>query len=181
MMEAQEDVVGYTSPALTTAAYTQVTQASTNVLFLISLPYSIPSDGKQYTVAIQDYTVTASYKYYAAPKLDNDAFLLAYITDWEKYNLIDADANIYFEGMYVGKTFINTAITTDTLQLSLGRDKNVSIERNKLKDYTTKKMIASDKKETHAYEIVVKNKKNKDIEIVLQDQIPLSTNKEIIV
>ena len=167
--------------AETSASYTQVTEASTNLLFQISLPYDVPSDGKQYSVSVQDHTMDASYKYYAAPKLDNDAFLLAYVTNWEKYNLLSADANIYFEGMYVGKTYINTAVTTDTLQLSLGRDKNVSVTRTKLKDYTEKKIIASDKKETHAYEIVVKNKKKKEIEIVIQDQIPLITNKEIIV
>lgn len=167
--------------AQTTAAYTQVTEASTNLLFEISLPYNIPSDGKQYSVSVQEYTMEASYKYYAAPKLDNDAFLLAYITNWEKYNLIAADANIYFEGMYVGKTYINTASTGDTLQVSLGRDKNVSITRTKLKDYTEKKIVANDKKETHAYEIVVKNKKKKEIEILIQDQIPVTTNKEIIV
>jgi uncharacterized protein (TIGR02231 family) len=179
--DVQNDALLVPMPAPTTAAYTKVTEASTNVLFEISLPYTIPSDGKQYAVSVQESSIEASYKYYAAPKLDKDAFLLAYITSWEKYNLLAAEANIYFEGMYVGKTYINTASTGDTLQLSLGRDKNVSVERNTLKDYTEKKIMASDKKETHGYEIVVKNKKKKDIEILLQDQIPLSTNKEIIV
>jgi len=181
MQREDEDESYSLAGATTAAAYTQVTEASTNILFEISLPYNIPSDGKPYSVSVQESTVDASYKYYAAPKLDNDAFLLAYITDWEKYNLIAAEANIYFEGMYVGKTYINTASTSDTLQLSLGRDKNVSIARNKLKDFTEKKIIASDKKETHGYEIVVKNKKKKEIEILIQDQIPVSTNKEIIV
>jgi len=182
MQREEESMDSYSlQEATTTAAYTQVTEASTTTLFEISLPYNIPSDGKPYSVSVQESTVDASYKYYAAPKLDNDAFLLAYITNWEKYNLIAAEANIYFEGMYVGKTYINTASTSDTLQLSLGRDKNVSIARNKLKDFTEKKIIASDKKETHGYEIVVKNKKKKEIEILIQDQIPVSTNKEIIV
>ena len=179
--ESQSDGAIAQAPAVSAAAYTQVTEASTNILFEINLPYSIPSDGKQYAVSVQEFTVGATYKYYAAPKLDKDAFLLAYISNWETYNLLAADANIYFEGMYVGKTYINTASTDDTLQLSLGRDKNVSVERNKLKEYTEKKMMASNKKETYTYEIVVKNKKKKEIEIFLQDQIPLTTNKEIIV
>jgi uncharacterized protein (TIGR02231 family) len=120
-----------------------------------------------------------TYKYYAAPKLDRDAFLLAKITGWDKLNLIDGDANIFYEGTYVGKSFINTRNITDTLSVSLGRDKNVLVTRLKLTELCEKKTLGTQKKETLVFEINVRNKKKQDIEIEIDDQIPLSVIKEI--
>jgi uncharacterized protein (TIGR02231 family) len=163
------------------AAHTSVTESATNLLFEIAIPYTIPSDGKRYSVSVQESLMNATYKYYAAPKLDKDAFLVAYVGNWDQYNLISADANIYFEGMFVGKTYINTSQTADTLEVSLGRDKSIAVTREKLKDFTEKKVIGMSKKETYGYEIAIKNNKKKEIEIVLQDQIPVSANKDIVV
>ena len=121
------------------------------------------------------------YSYYCAPKIDNDAFLLAKITGWDKYNLISGDANIFFEDTYVGKSYLNTISTNDTMDISLGRDKNVTVTRTKLVDFCEKKVIGLNKKETSTYEISIRNKKKDAIEIIVEDQIPLSSNNEIVV
>jgi uncharacterized protein (TIGR02231 family) len=163
----------------TTADYTKVTEGQVNTTFDISIPYSIPTDNKQYTVDIQTYNVPAMYRYYCAPRLDKDAFLLAKIVGWDQYNLLSGDANIFYEGMYVGKSFINTQSISDTLDISLGRDKNVVVDRVKLKDLCEKKVIGLNKKETYTYEISVRNKKKQEIEIDIEDQVPVSQNKEV--
>ena len=151
----------------------------TTVSFKIKMPYTIHSDNKNYNVEIADYQVPASYQYYSVPKIDTDAFLLANITDWEKYNLLAGEANIFFQDTYIGKTLLNTSAISDTLQISLGRDKSISITRKKIKDYTTRQFIGSKKEETRAYEITVKNNKNKRISMVVYDQIPVSKLEEI--
>lgn len=165
--------------ANTTANYTTVSEGQVNTSFDISIPYSIASDNKPYDVDIQSYSVPAQYRYYSAPKVDKDAFLLARITGWDQYNLLSGDANIFYEGMYVGKSYINTRSTSDTLDISLGRDKNVTVMRVKLKDFCEKKVIGVTKKETYTFEISVRNKKKQDISIDIDDQIPVSQNKEI--
>lgn len=161
------------------ASYTTVTESQTTTTFDISIPYSVPSDNKQYSVAIQDYDIPATYQYFSVPKIDKDAFLMGRITDWEKYNLMSASANIYYEGMYIGNSYINTRNTSDTLDISLGRDKNVLVTRVKLQDFCEKKTIGTTKKETYAFEITVRNNKKQNIEIALEDQIPFSQNKEV--
>ena len=50
----------------------------------------------------------ATYQYYVTPKLDRDAFLTAQVTNWEQYNLLSGEANLFFEGTYLGKTYLNT-------------------------------------------------------------------------
>lgn len=165
----------------TTANYTRISENQVNTTFDISIPYDIPSDNKTYTVDVQTFSVPANYKYYCAPKLDKDAFLLARINSWDQYNLLTGVANIFYEGMYVGKSVINTQSTMDTLDISLGRDKNLVIEREKVKDLSGKKFISGSQKQTWVYEFSVRDKKKQDIEIEIEDQVPVSQDKDIVV
>jgi uncharacterized protein (TIGR02231 family) len=165
--------------ALTSADYTTVSEAQTNIEFTISLPYTILTDGKPNDVEIQNYSLPATYQYYCAPKLDNDAFLIARVSGWEQYNLLSGNMNLYFEGTYVGKSYLNSKSTEDTLDISLGRDKNISITRIKQKTLTSKNIIGSNRKETIAWEISIRNKKKQAINIVIEDQIPVTTDKII--
>lgn len=165
----------------TTADFTVVTENATSVTFDIKIPYDIPADNKDYVVSIQNFELPATYEYYAAPKLDRDAFLLAKVSGWEKFNLISGNTNIFFEGMYVGQSYLDTRYTKDTLDISLGRDKSIAITRSKLKDFTQRKIIGSSMKETYTYEVNLRNKKSRDIDIQIAENIPLSQNSEITV
>ena len=166
---------------LTSAAYTQITENQINTQFKIALPYSIPADGKKHMVEIQNYKLPAKFSHFSIPKLDRDAFLLAKITGWEEYNLLSGEASIFFAGTYVGKSYINARSTNDTLDLSFGRDKSIVITREKLKDFTSTKLIGTNKKETFAYEISLRNTKKDAVDILIQDQVPISSDKEITV
>lgn len=165
--------------ASTAASYTEVNETQTNLEFSIKLPYDIPSDNKQYTINIQDYNLPAEYEYYCAPKLDRESFLVARITGWENYNLISGEMNLFFEGTYVGKSYLNVRNTNDTLELSLGRDKSIVVTRVKLKDFTEERTIGSNKRETRAWEITVRNTKKLAVNLRLEDQLPVSMNKDI--
>jgi len=147
--------------------------------FDIKKTYTIPSDDKPYIVDVIEYELPTLYKYYAVPKLEKDAFLLARITNWQDLNLIEGTANIYFGGTFVGQSYISTRNVTDTLDISLGRDKKVMVTRTKLKDFSATKYIGSNRKETHAYRIVVKNNRKVPIEIEVLDQLPVSQDSDI--
>jgi len=155
------------------------TEKQTTVEFEIETPYTIKSDNKSFTVDMQVSELPAFYQYYCVPKIDNDAFLIANIVDWEQYNLLEGEANVFFEETYVGKTLLDVRFASDTLQVSLGRDKKVSVSREKIRDYTSKQFIGTKKEETRAWETTVKNNKNREISMVLIDQVPVSASDEI--
>ncbi|MEM0542304.1 DUF4139 domain-containing protein [Flavobacterium sp. j3] len=159
--------------------YTEVNENQLNVSFDIDIPYDILSNGKPHSVGLKDIKLPASYKYYAAPRVEKEAFLLAEINDYSKYNLLPGEANIIFEGLYVGKTFINTNQTSDTLNLSMGRDKKISIKREKVVDKSGTRFLSSKKEQTFTFDITVRNNKKEAADIMLKDQYPLSTDKEI--
>ena len=159
--------------------YTNINETQLNVSFDIDIPYDILSNGKPHSVALKEIKLPATYKYYAAPRVEKEAFLLAEINDYSKYNLLPGEANIIFEGLYVGKTMINPNQTSDTLNLSMGRDKKISIKREKVADKSGTRFLSSKKEQTFTYDITVRNNKNEAADVTLKDQYPLSTDKEV--
>ena len=175
-MKEEEDVTGEGNLV---QAYTTLSESQLNTSFEIDLPYDIPSDGKRYSVSIKDEMVKAGYKHYAVPKLDADAFLLAEISDWESLNLMPGEANIIMDNVYLGKSFIDPNTIADTINISLGRDKRVSVRRSLVKEFSKSKTKADFKTDDFTYEVIVKNNKKTAIDMLLKDQFPVSQTKEV--
>lgn len=159
--------------------YTSVNENQLSVSFDIDIPYDILSNGKQHSVSLKELKLPAMYKYYTAPRVESEAFLVAEINDYSQFNLLPGEANIIFEGMYVGKTYINPNQTTEELKLSMGRDKRVSVKREKVADKSGTRFLSSYKEQTFTYDITIRNNKKESIEILLKDQYPLSTDKDV--
>lgn len=171
------EVTASAQPSL--ADYNQVVQTAINTEFEVGLPYTVPSSSQPVTVDVQKYEVPATYRYATVPKLDSDVFLLARITGWGQYNLIPGEAQVFFEGTYVGKTRLNPEEVNDTLIVSMGRDPRVLVKREQKKDYVSRKSIGSGIRETAAWEISLRNTRNEVITITVEDQIPVSKNNQI--
>ena len=159
--------------------YVTVAENEMDVTYDIDLPYDVPTNGKQQIATLREASMPSVYKYYSVPKLDKESYLLAEVSDWEKLNLLPGEANIIFEGTYVGKSFIDPASTNDTLNLTLGKDKRVIVKREKLVDFSSVKFLGSNKLQTFTYELTVKNNKKDAVNFILKDQYPISTNKDI--
>lgn len=162
-----------------TAVNTTAVYQPTTTVFEIEAPYTVPDDGKLYTVDISQFDLNAIYEYYAAPKLDPNAYLTAKIPDWQELNLLPGEANLFFEGTFLGTSLLDVSNAGDTLDLSLGRDKGVIVKRTLLKEFSSRKFFGSNKSDTRQYETTVRNNKQQPIRIVVEDQFPVSTMKEI--
>ncbi|WP_428223709.1 mucoidy inhibitor MuiA family protein [Flavobacterium sp.] len=178
-VQVQNDALKEEMSTSSLSGYVDIVESQLNISFDIDIPYDILSNGKAHSVALKDFKIPATFKYYSAPRVEKEAFLMAEINDYGKYNLLAGEANIIFEGMYVGKTYINPNQTADTLNLSLGRDKKVSVKREKVADKSGTKFLSSKKEQTFTYDITLRNNKKEAVYMLLKDQYPLSTDKEI--
>ena len=159
--------------------YIAVEEKNIAMEYKIDLPYTIPGNGKEQIINLKDYNLSPEYKFYAAPKLDQNAFLVADFKDWEKLNILSGLANITYDGTYVGQTYLNTSQTNNVMSVTLGSDKRISVKREKLTDFSQVKILGSDTKVTLAYKITVKNNQNKAVKFTLKEQYPISSQKEI--
>lgn len=159
--------------------YTTLSEGQLNTNFEIALPYDIASNGELHAVTIKNEEVSCILKNYAVPRIDRDAYLLAEVAEWQSLDLLPGDANIVMDETYVGKTFIDPRTTIDTLHLSLGKDKRLAVKRSLVKEKSSLKSSGGSNKQVFTYEIIVKNNKVSDVSMLLKDQFPLSTIKEV--
>jgi len=177
--EALESKMKEMTPAQSAANYSQLVETMTNVEFDINLAYDVPSDGVSHIVSVKTSDLPATYVHYLVPKLESEAFLLARVTGWEGLNLLPGSANIFYEGTYIGVTVLNPSVINDTLDLALGRDNGITVTRTKLPGKESTKFLGSEVTKTIVYELRMKNNKSKEIHLIVEDQIPISQNKEI--
>lgn len=165
--------------ATTAADFTQRAQTQTTTEYRITTPYNFPSGSRARMVEVLKAEVPALYVYYAVPRLDREAHLVARLTQWEEFFNLPGEASLFFENAYVGKTRIDPANTADTLTVSLGTDRSIVLERNRQEDYSRKGILGRRTTETVAWELVVRNNKNQAVTLELLDQIPVSTDADI--
>ena len=173
--KAEEDTI---DPS-TLQQYTTLNEGQLNTNFEIDLPYDIESDGQLHSVSIKDEEIICVLKNYAVPRADKEAYLLAEVVDWQNLDLLPGDANIIMDDTYIGKSLIDPNTTADTLNLSLGKDKRLAVKRSLVKELSSLKTSGGNSRQNFTYEVIVKNNKLTDVNLLLKDQYPLSTIKEV--
>ena len=159
--------------------FTQMSDNMAAVEFQLKIPYTIKSDNKEHLMAITTNEVKASFEYFAIPKKEKEAFLIAKLTNWENLNLLPGIANIYYDGTYIGQTRISPSTMADTLELALGRDRRIIVSQKKTKKVEKIKKISNEKETSLTYQITVKSLKNENIKLTIMDQIPLTNTEDI--
>ena len=165
--------------ALNANQFTTIVQQLIAAEFKIDLNYSIASDNQVRMVLVKQTELNTSFRYYAVPKLDPGVYLVAQMTKLDELQLVPAKANIFFDGSYIGETYLDPTTMDDTLNLSLGKDPNIVVKRTLLKDQSKERIIQDKKERNFAYNIEVRNLKSSEIDLIIQDQVPLTTNPEI--
>jgi uncharacterized protein (TIGR02231 family) len=156
-----------------------VNDQTMDAVFDIDVPYDVPGNGKEQGVVLKEYQLPCTYQYFAAPRLDKGVYLLGHALDWEKLNLLPGDADLIVEGTLIGKSRLDPNSTKDTLNLTLGQDKRIVVRRDKIAEFSSVKFLGSTKKEIFTYEITVRNNKQEKVQLLVKDQYPISSNKDI--
>ena len=157
----------------------QLDKTQTSTEFKIDVPYTVPSDGKQYDVSMLTYRVDADYRFCCLPRSSQDVFLMADLKDFSQYSLLKGNAYIYLDNAYQGECEIAPDFAADTFSITIGRDKDIAVNRQAVKEYTTKKVIGSTVKVVKCFEITVKNNKVDAVSLELTDQYPLPKYSDI--
>ena len=166
----------------TISNYVKTNEQDLSVEYAIDLPYTILGNGKQQTIALLEKTIDdVNYTYLAAPKLDPTSYLIAEVSDWQKLQLLDGTATVTYEGTFYGETYLQSSTTDQKLQLVLGDDKQVSVKREKVEDFTAKKTVGQEMRVSNGYKITVRNNKSIAVDMVVKEQFPVSSDKQITV
>ncbi|MDG1046081.1 MAG: DUF4139 domain-containing protein [Bacteroidia bacterium] len=179
MESVSEDDMEIEEEASMLYEYTNKVQNFSSVEFDIALPMNVSSGGKPHYMDLKSEKVSTKFQLYLVPKLEKDAFVVARLTDWESLDLLTGQANIYYGNTFIGRTVVNPSVTDDTLEVSMGRDRSVYVERKKTDSQTKKKLIENSKVYSADYVITIKNKNRGEVHLTIEDHIPVSKNDKI--
>ena len=169
------EVTGARRRQSTLDGYVATEAAGLNVQYRVALPYTVPSDGKGHMVMLGSTDLPASYRYVATPKLDADAFLQARVRDWDRLDLLPGQSSIFHDGAYVGQGRVDVRQARDTMDVSLGRDPRILVTRKQ----TTERATRTGSRQQFAYTITARNTRPEPIDLVVVDQIPVSTDNRL--
>jgi uncharacterized protein (TIGR02231 family) len=158
-----------------------ISTGTTTFSFDVEVPSDVMSDGQMKTMEIGRTSTPASFAYESVPKLDPKAFLTGKLDKWEELNIIGGEANLYFENTFVGNSYLSPAQYGDTMKVSLGSDKGITVKRERQTELTSRRLIGSNRVDTRSFKITVRNTKGNAVTMKLTDQIPVSSNSEITV
>ena len=173
-LEEGEEVVRYT----TAAAFT-ISANELNTSYDIDIPYDILSNNEDHLISLYQQKIPADYQYFTAPNYNREAYLLAKIKDFSKYNLVSAPASVIFENMYIGETRVSPDQTNNEMNITLGNDPKISIRREEVQDKSGEKFLSSYREKVITYDLVIKNNKKEQISIEVKDRFPLSNNEAV--
>ena len=165
--------------SVSSSDFTSVDYSGTQIKYNISIPYSIPSQKSPIFIEIQELDLKATYDYYCYPKVDKDVFLMCHFNKLNKKNLLPGSGQVYFEGKSIGATYLDPFSNEKTIDLSLSRDVSIIVERSLETKLSSESKVGDNIKIEKSYIITLKNNKNKIVNFVLLDQIPVSTKKSI--
>ena len=160
---------------------TEIQEENTSFTFLLPRKVDIVSDGQPHRVSIAKSNKEAKFSWFTIPKLVQNVFLKASMKNPFTFPLLSGPISVFFDQKLVGTASVNTPVLADgELELSLGIDEGIKIERKLIKKYTDYAGLLT--KETtinFEYAIEITNGKSKEITLDLNDQFPISRNEKI--
>ncbi|MFA6260325.1 MAG: DUF4139 domain-containing protein [Bacteroidia bacterium] len=157
----------------------QVMETEIQIEFHIANPYTILSDGNPQTVDLNTTSIQATYGHAVVPKYNTSVYTTASIPASGLINLLPGNANVYLSGAFTGTTYIsNTA--SDTMVISLGIDKRIHVERILMAEISSRTCcFGGNKKDVNGWEIRLRNTRKETVQLMVEDQIPVTKNSEI--
>lgn len=179
---AEEDMA--VADVVLASNYTAMT-VGTNTLFgkeyTLGRRHSVRSEAAMKTVPLKTDDSKVDYKYMVKPKISPKAYLQALVANWQELEPVDAEANVYFDNKYTSTSSVNPSFTqSDTMRLQLGTDKRISVSRKVNRTTPSKASLLSKEMETMVeINLQIKNNNLKDVDLTIEDQIPISSDGEI--
>ncbi len=135
--------------------------------------------GEQTRLRIEQRELPATYEHFLAPRQSQEVLLLARIPLTDSLPQLPGQTQIYFENSLVNTVWLNFAAENDTLDLPLGVDKALVVKFNNMPVVSDKKRLGNTAIKQFSYQLEVKNNRNQAVQLVVQDQLPITAQKEI--
>ncbi len=156
-----------------------VSSEGTAVTFQVPNPADIPSDGSPHKTTLQQLLLDPKLDYLCVPKHTDAVYRRATITNNSSGPLLPGSASLFVENEFIGRTNLAYTPTGGELELLLGVEERITVERELKKREVDKKMLRDVRRTRFGYEMALQNLLGTAVTVELHDHIPVSRNEQI--
>jgi uncharacterized protein (TIGR02231 family) len=161
------------------AAQAEVSREGAAVTFTVARPVDAPSDGSPHKTTVATLPLTPELDYLTAPKLVPAAYRRATITNDTEFVLLPGPVNIFYGHEFVGATQLKHVAPNETFKVFLGADDRIKVERKLVTREVDKRLLGDKRRLRYAYQIQINNLRDRPEQIIVQDQLPVSSHEDI--
>ncbi|WP_213450874.1 mucoidy inhibitor MuiA family protein [Rhizomonospora bruguierae] len=140
---------------------------------------AVPADGSAHRATVAALDLTATLDYVTAPVRSPDAHLRATAVNGSPHTLLPGPAAVFHDADFVGSTTLETWAPGEEVELALGVDDRVRVERELVRRTATKVTLGSSRRREAEYRISVANHTPGTARVTVLDQIPVSRDEGI--
>jgi uncharacterized protein (TIGR02231 family) len=160
-------------------AMATVEASSAAVTYQVLGAVTVPADGAPHKVAVARFELEPELDYVTAPKLVEAVYRRAQVTNDSPYTLLPGPANLFAGDEFIGATEFELVAPQGEIELYLGPDDRVKVERELKRREVDKKFIGDKRRLLYAYEITLENLLPTEAKVTLHDQIPVPRHEDV--
>jgi len=178
---AKESALGEAAPELFGLEEVQavVDTSGASVTYQVPGKATIPPDGASHKVTVARFPLEPEFDYVSAPRLVEAVYRRAKVTNASAYTFLAGQANLFLGDEFVGTTNLDLIPPQGEIELYLGVDDRIHVERELKRREMDKRLIGGKKRYTFGYEIELENLLPAQVKIILHDQLPVARHEEI--
>ncbi|MBD2246670.1 mucoidy inhibitor MuiA family protein [Nostoc sp. FACHB-888] len=158
----------------------EVSKEGNVVTFKLTGGGNIPSDGAPHKTTIFNDNYPCSFDYVAMPRLVSFAYLQANVKNSSNgATLLPGKANIFRDNVFIGTTQLENIAPGQEFKLNLGIDEGLKIERDLVERLVDKRLISNQRRTTYSYRLLITNLIDKEVNLEVTEQLPVSRNEQI--
>ncbi|RSD22785.1 DUF4139 domain-containing protein [Amycolatopsis eburnea] len=158
-----------------------VEQGTTAVTYRPSRPVAVPSGAQGHRTTLASLSLTAVLGYVTAPVLAEEAYLRAVVVNSSSVALLPGRASVFHEAEFVGTTSLEAWAPGEELELALGVDDRIRVERELVRRSASKAALSGLRRREAEYRISVGNYGPRPASVTVLDQAPVSRDDGVTV
>lgn len=159
----------------------EVEQGTTAVTYRPSRPVAVPSGARGHRTTLARLDLTAELGYITAPTLAQEAYLRAKVVNTSEHALRPGRASVFHDAEFVGTTRVDAWAPGEDLELALGVDDRIRVERELVRRTASKATLSGQKRREAEYKITLANHGPREAVVTVLDQAPVSRDDAITV
>jgi hypothetical protein len=149
-------------------------------LFTLAAPgrHRVAATGTSRRIPILRSRLSVDPVHRIVPGLSLSAYLLAELTNRTGLPILRGNAHVFAASMFTGRSWLNTALPGQKLELPLGVDDSVKVARHLDKKTQTRGILSREDTTDFTVEIEVANNRSQPIRVEVEDQVPVKQDEK---